>query len=553
MLPSAVSSRPAPARIRRTPATCGGRAVVTGAHERQQLEGQVEPGGHHRLGLQRLQRRPGIAATASGSPTENATAPSAPRATTEPKWMHSSKPLRRAIAIGAWRTHVGRRAHVCGRRRRRGGRGGLDPGEVAVDDVVAVSPFGRQRLHHRRAGEGEDRAGRSEQRGAAERRPERDRRVQLHRAGGDLRREEVVLDLLVDDDEPEHDRRLERGVEERDQHRQDARDVRADDGKELADQADPQRERYRRRDARRLEHDPVEQRRQHRQQRPRVQVAAGLGDRQLPRRQHLHLACRAQAAADRTPQPRAVGDEVVREEQHREDLQQDSRARRRTRRTTLSCWPSMNRWTAPLGSLNWSMTSWASISVSNVSLMKSTVSVMYVSEFDSRSATCVPTSVPIAPTKIEQHHEHAEQDRRRGSPSTPAATRQAVDARFDREREEQRDDEDQGEPAELLPQVADDEREQERHPEQHDARKHPSGKAVDPEVFEDRRLLLDQRLPSAATSASGSSLGGSSITARERTHGPCHDGQMPSDSIRDWLADQVRSRVVGSSRSRTGG
>ena len=66
----------------------------------------------------------------------------------------------------------------------------------------------------------------------------------------------------------------------------------------------------------------------------------------------------------------AVGDEVKREEQHREDRSRKPSAA--TTATTLSCWPSMNRWTTPLGSLNWSMTSWGSISVSNVSLRKST-------------------------------------------------------------------------------------------------------------------------------------------------------------------------------------
>ena len=66
--------------------------------------------------------------------------------------------------------------------------------------------------------------------------------------------------------------------------------------------------------------------------------------------------------------------------------------------TARSCWLSMNCCTRPSGSLKASIASRALISVLNVSLTKSTVSVMYSSEFDSSSATWVPTSVPIAVT-----------------------------------------------------------------------------------------------------------------------------------------------------------
>ena len=76
--------------------------------------------------------------------------------------------------------------------------------------------------------------------------PNADRRMQLHRARRDARREEVVLDLLVDDDEAEHDRAPSAGESRNvDQHRQDAGEVRADHGQELADEADPERERDR--------------------------------------------------------------------------------------------------------------------------------------------------------------------------------------------------------------------------------------------------------------------------------------------------------------------
>ena len=66
--------------------------------------------------------------------------------------------------------------------------------------------------------------------------------------------------------------------------------------------------------------------------------------------------------------------------------------------TASSRWSRMNSWTDPSGSLKSSITSWASKLVPNVSLIVVTVSVMYVSESDSRSAICEPTSVPMATT-----------------------------------------------------------------------------------------------------------------------------------------------------------
>ena len=66
----------------------------------------------------------------------------------------------------------------------------------------------------------------------------------------------------------------------------------------------------------------MEERREQRQQRPGVEVAAGLVRRQLPRPQHLLLTDGRQPAADRPAEPRSVGDEVEREQHHREQLQQ---------------------------------------------------------------------------------------------------------------------------------------------------------------------------------------------------------------------------------------
>ena len=60
----------------------------------------------------------------------------------------------------------------------------------------------------------------------------------------------------------------------------------------------------------------------------------------------------------------------------------------------------MNSWTRPSGSLNSSITSCGSMLDPKLSLRKLTVSVMYASDSDNRSATWVPTSVPTAPAKI---------------------------------------------------------------------------------------------------------------------------------------------------------
>ena len=57
------------------------------------------------------------------------------------------------------------------------------------------------------------------------------------------------------------------------------------------------------------------------EQRPRVQVAAGLVDGQLPGTEHLHLPPGPQPAADRAAQPRPVGDEVEGEQHHRQPLE----------------------------------------------------------------------------------------------------------------------------------------------------------------------------------------------------------------------------------------
>ncbi len=90
--------------------------------------------------------------------------------------------------------------------------------------------------------------------------------MNLHRACGHARCEQVVLDLLVHHDEPDADESLDRRVEEREQNRQHAGEICADDGQELRHEADPQRHRNGCRDADGLEGNPVEESRERREQ-----------------------------------------------------------------------------------------------------------------------------------------------------------------------------------------------------------------------------------------------------------------------------------------------
>ena len=145
--------------------------------------------------------------------------------------------------------------------------------------------------------------------------------MHLQRLRGDAGHEDVVLDLLVQEHEGQHDETVDRIVHHCDEHRERAREVGAHDRDELRDDADPQRERERVRHAEDREHDPVTRGRQQREDRSRVQVAAGLVDRELPRLQHDHLSFRWQHRADGAPEARPVGDQIEREQGDREDLE----------------------------------------------------------------------------------------------------------------------------------------------------------------------------------------------------------------------------------------
>ena len=159
-----------------------------------------------------------------------------------------------------------------------------------------------------------------------------------HRAGGDPRAEEVVLDLLVDDDvaeRPEARRRGgagrvgRRGGEEGDQDRHRSADVGADDRDELRHDPLEDREGGRERHVRDAEGDvhpgPVDEG----EQEPRVEVAARLTDRLLPHEEHTLLPIGAHAREQRPPELRTLRHEVEREQGDRRPAEEpaDQRAR----------------------------------------------------------------------------------------------------------------------------------------------------------------------------------------------------------------------------------
>ena len=198
---------------------------------------------------------------------------------------------------------------------------------MTVDHVVALTPFTGECLHHGCCGQGKNCTDRTEEGRSSERCTEGHGRVQLHRAGRDAWRKEVVLDLLVNNNEPDDDRCLDRRVEEREQHGQDASEVRTDYRQELADEANPQGQSNRRLRANRLEHDPVEERRQQCEKRSGVEVSAGLVDRQFPRIEDTFLTSRGEAGTNDPAKAGAVGNQVVGEQERRQTLKDDPERR----------------------------------------------------------------------------------------------------------------------------------------------------------------------------------------------------------------------------------
>ncbi len=148
--------------------------------------------------------------------------------------------------------------------------------------------------HGRRGGgHTEQTAGEAEHVRAGEGGCERDGRVDVDGACADVRLDRDVLDLLVDDREDEDEQAGDRFVARRaDEDGQDDRDVRADVGHELRDDARPQPERQPVRHADEHHERAVNRRRDRREDEARRDVPADLCDEHLPHRQHDALLTR---------------------------------------------------------------------------------------------------------------------------------------------------------------------------------------------------------------------------------------------------------------------
>ena len=271
----------------------------------------------------------------------------------------------------------------------------------------------------------------------------------------------------------------------------------------------------------------MEDRRQQRQQRPRVEVAAGLVAGQLPRPQHPLLARRGQPAADRPAHLRPVGDEVEREQQHREQLQQAAeRGDRQLHGVVLLVADELLH--RPVGVVEvLDRSRAASRFVPNVSL------IVLDGVGDVRLGVRQQVGDLRADERAdgddehEEHRQHAEQDQRRRRAPPPAPPGQPVDAGLDGERQEHRDGEQDEEAVELAPEEAHGEGAEEPAPEDERRRHDP---ARQPALLGrgDEELLgrpPSHRARATDRSTGGSTAGGSSSSSPGRGSGSADTGR----------------------------
>ena len=124
------------------------------------------------------------------------------------------------------------------------GARGVSDGQVVVDDLVPRERGPDDGLQDGDSGDGQDRAQRPEQRRPGDDRPERDGRVHVHGVRGHPGGQRHVLDLLVDEDEPEQHERFPRRVQHGDEQGYGCGDVGTHGRDELRDQAHPERQRH---------------------------------------------------------------------------------------------------------------------------------------------------------------------------------------------------------------------------------------------------------------------------------------------------------------------
>src|SRR3954454_5636918 len=219
---------------------------------------------------------------ASSHTATSASAPadaSAARSSGQPSSRSSASGLAAKTSLGA-RPVTPRRLRRVRRRRR---RGQLEPG-VGRDVVVrrrgaaVLEPVGDDDLDRPGDGDRRERAEHAGHLGAHEHGHENGQRRQLHGAPVDDRLEQVVLDLLVDDEEDEHDDRRGHRVGQRHERHDDRSERRAGERDEVEDRhEEPEREGERNADDE--QHDRGEEPRDHADEQVAGDVAADrLGD-----------------------------------------------------------------------------------------------------------------------------------------------------------------------------------------------------------------------------------------------------------------------------------
>ena len=228
--------------------------------------------------------------------------------------------------------------------------------------------------------------------------------------------------------------------------------------------------------AERLEHDPVEEGREQRQEAPAVEVAAGLRAGQLPDGQDALLACGGQTAADRPAQLRSVGDEVEREEEHGQELQQRAEGRDGQ----------------PHGLVLLIVDEPLDGAVGVVEVVDHLLGVevrpeRVVDRVDGVGDVRLGVLEQVGDLRAderpdradehEEHRQHPEEDQRRRAPSPPPPLGQPVHAGLDGQCEEHRDGQQHDEPAQLAPEEREGHRREKPAPEDDDGRDDPAREA----------------------------------------------------------------------------
>ena len=188
----------------------------------------------------------------------------------------------------------------------------------------------REREDHGPDRYGEQGAGHPEERGAEQDGDEAEGWVDVDRLGADARLDREVLDLLIEQAVGQHDHAQPRiAAEEPHDHRQDDRDVGADGGHELRDDARPEGQRQPVGQADDGEDDAAEEGVDGREHRSRSDVAPGLVGGDVPDVDEDLLALRRQHARDVLAHSRTVSRQVERDQAEGEEPEDPAQHRDR--------------------------------------------------------------------------------------------------------------------------------------------------------------------------------------------------------------------------------